>query len=153
MRRKTDQISNFLALSVLAVFGLCLLLVLLTGGRIYRDLVASGGERYEARTAAMYLTTRVRQAQQISVADFDGCQALILTEEIEGQRYQTRIYCHDGAIRELFSVENAPLSPEDGEPVLAADSLVFSLSEGNLLVCVEDTQLRFHLRTGKEIGP
>lgn len=153
MKQKTYQISHFLALTVFAVFGLCLLLVLLTGGRIYRDLVASGGARYEARTAAMYLTTRVRQAQQISVANFDGCQALVLTEEIDGQRYQTRIYCHDGTIRELFSVENAALSAEDGEPVLAADSLVFSLSEGILQVCVGDTRLRFTLRTGREIGP
>lgn len=153
MKERTLKITDFLALTVFAVFAVCLLLVLLTGARVYRNLVQTGQESYTDRTAAMYLTTRVRQSQTLTVEDFGGCQALTIREEIDGDTYLTRVYWHEGHLRELFSGENAELSPEDGEKVMEAESLNFSMEDGLLTAEVDGTRLNFRVRTGKETAP
>ena len=153
MKEKPSNLTEFLALAVFALFALCLFGVLLTGAKVYRNLVDQGSRSYADRTAAMYLSTRVRQSGGITVEEFDGCPALVSREEIDGRTYVTRVYCWDGYLRELFCAENAALSPEDGEIVLEAET--FSLKqEGNLLRIQFGTdELLFHLPTGMEVGP
>lgn len=152
MKEKALKITDFLALTVFTVFAVCLLLVLLTGAGVYRNLVQTGQEHYADRTKAMYLTTRARQSQRISVEDFGGCQALVSREEIDGETYLTRVYCYEGSLRELFSAENAALKPEDGEAVLAAQSAVFSMEDG-LLIAEIDGERLFFRTAGKEAAP
>lgn len=151
--KRTSKLTDLLALTVFAVFALCVLLVLLTGAKVYRNLVNAGGESYTARTAAQYVTTRVRQAQTVTVEDFGGCQALILPETVGEQTYITRVYCYDGYLRELYCAEEAALSPEDGEKVMEAESLDLTL-EGTLLTARIGSQtLTLYLPAGKEVAP
>ena len=138
-----------LALLVFLLFALCLLLVLLTGAGVYRGLVRRGEERYAARTTVQYIATRVRQAGDVAVEEFGGCKALVFPETIDGERYLTRVYCHEGWLMELFSTGTAELSPEDGERVLEAEDLLVQL-EGNLLtVRTGEQTLYLHLREGE----
>lgn len=152
MKEKRTKLTDLLALLVFVAFALCVLLVLLFGAKVYRGLVDRGEESFRSRTAAQYVTTRVRQAECVSVADFEGCQALVIPEKIDGATYLTRVYCYDGYIRELFCGENAALSPEDGEKVLPGESLAFSIEDGLLTVQVEGQKLLLCLR-GKEASP
>ena len=148
MKEKRSNLTEFLSLAVFALFALCLFGVLLTGAKVYRNLVDQGSESYADRTAARYLSTRVRQSRAVSVEDFQGCPALVSREEIDGRTYVTRVYCYDGYLRELFCAESADLSPEDGEKVLEAEHFSLSLEEELLTVVVDDTQLTLYLREG-----
>lgn len=150
--KRSSKITDLIALVVFAVFAVCVLLVLLTGAKVYQNLVRSGAESYTARTTVQYIATRVRQAEKVYVEEFQGCDALVLREEIDGECYVTRVYCYEGSIRELFCAENAVLSPEEGEPVLEAESLSFSLEEGLLTVQTDSRQLVLYLRAEKEVG-
>lgn len=157
MKQTSSKITDLLTLVVFAVFAVCVLSVLLTGAKVYQKFVRSGGESYAQRTAVRYVTTRVRQAQSVSVEDFGGCSALTLREQIDGEGYLTRVYCHEGYIRELFSAETADLSPEDGERILEAEGLAFSLENGLLTVEItqagEKQRLMLLLPGGKEVIP
>lgn len=153
MKEKSSKITDFLALTVFALFAVCVLLVLLTGAKVYRNLVRSGTAHYETRTSAQYIATRVRQAERVTVEDFGGCEALVTWEEIEGETYRTRVYCYDGYIRELFCAEHAALSPEDGEKILEAEHLSFSLQSNVLTVRMDSGEWKLYLRSGEEIGP
>ena len=148
MKEKPSNLTEFLALAVFALFALCLFGVLLTGARVYRNLVDQGSRSYADRTAAMYLSTRVRQSGGITVEEFDGCPALVSREEIDGRTYVTRVYCWDGYLRELFCAENAALSPEDGEIVLEAETFLAQLEQNTLLVELDGNCLTFRLREG-----
>ena len=152
MKEKRTNITDLLALTVFAVFALCVLLVLLSGAKVYRGLVQRGEEGFAARTAARYVTMRVRQAETVETGDFEGCDALIIPEEVGGTTYLTRLYVYDGCIRELYCAENAALSPVDGEKVLAADGLRFELEDGLLTVYLDDQTLYLDL-SGKEAAP
>lgn len=133
--QKNWKITDLTALLVFAIFAICVLAVLLTGADVYKRLTDRGAEEYDRRTATQYITTRVRQADasdNITVENFGGASTLVLREEINGKPYLTRVYCHEGFLRELFAAEDGDFSPEDGEKILEADALLFSL-EGSLL--------------------
>lgn len=127
--RKNDHanITDLLALAVFGIFALCVAAVLLTGVGAYKNLTDRGTDSYEQRVAARYITTRFHQAPVVQLEDFCGLRAMTVREEIGGRVYVTRVYCHEGYIRELFAAEGAEVSPADGELLLEAESLSFSM--------------------------
>ncbi len=162
MKQTTTKrsLSAFAGFAAMALFGLCVLCVVLAGAGTYRRLTARGQEAYVQRTCAQYLTTRVRQsegAHSLWVEPFGDTQALVLAQTVEEARYLTRIYCHDGWLMELFSQETMVFAPEDGEKLLPAQSLTFVLEEGILQARLTDelgqeTRLTFALRGGEGDG-
>ena len=136
MRREKDHsLNGLLALLLFGIFAACVLSVLLMGADAYQRLTERDRESYESRTVAQYIATRVRQADRsggVSVGAFGGSDALELWEPIDGEAYVTRVYCHDGWLRELFAAEEDPFAPEDGEKILPALGLELR-DEGELL--------------------
>lgn len=135
MEKKESKITGLLALVVFALFALCVLGVVLTGAKTYESVVRRGDSAFQNRTIAQYLTTRVRQsdvAGGICLEDFGGENALVLRQKIDGEAYATRIYCHGGYLRELFTAETGSFSPEDGEKLLELEFLRFAWEEEGL---------------------
>ena len=152
------NITQLLALAVFGLFALCVAAVLLLGGRTYQNLTQQAEITGSRRTAVRYLTTRFQQAPEVQIEDFCGLRALTVREEISGKIYLTRVYCHEGNIRELFSGATAQVTPADGEIVLEAESLTFS-REGELLTAEIvhsdgfSQKLLLHLPQWKEGSP
>jgi hypothetical protein len=158
---KKLNVSGLLTLLLFAVFGVCILSVLLTGADAYRRLRERDQSSYSRRTAAQYIATKVRQADgmgKVYAASFDGVRGegdtLFLEEEIDGTVYCTRIYCHEGYIRELFAEVQGEFSPEDGEKILKAEEARFALQDGLLTVELslaegEREELSLFLRSGE----
>ena len=157
-KRKTDAL---VVLLLFGVFTVCILCVLLAGADTYRALALRDEHSYDRRTAGQYLSTRVRQADrlgQVSVTDFCGAQALVFTEQIKGEEYETLVYCHDGYLRELFASAEGDFLPEDGEKVLRAQSLSLSLNRQLLTARLtgaagERQELTLYLRSAEEVAP
>ena len=157
--RKHD-LSSLLVLLLFAVFAVCILSVLLTSVDTYRRLSGRDQGSYDHRTAAQYIVTKIRQADRqgaVSVQSFEGQDALVLAEEIDGEPYLTRIYYHDGYIRELFTFADGEMLPEDGEKILeAAGFLAYAdePAEGQLSLRIQASDgtwedLTLCLRSGK----
>ena len=146
------KMTDLFALLVFVIFAVCLLGVLLGGARSYETVVRRGEESFEERTAAQYVTTRVRQAGGVAVADFSGCDALVIPEKVGEEIYLTRVYCYDGYLRELYSAEKSGLLPEDGEKLLPAEGMYLSVEGSLLRVRLGDQELLLCLR-GKETVP
>ena len=130
------NITNFIPLVVFTLLAVCVLAVLLTGAGIYNRLTDQGQVQYDRRTLSRYLTTRIRQADaagQLSLGEFGEGDAILLREELDIEVYLTRIYCHGGYLRELFTPENGSFSPEDGEKLLPAQDLQV-IRQGSLLL-------------------
>lgn len=157
--RKHD-LGGLLVLLLFAVFAVCILSVLLTSADTYRRLSGRDQGSYDRRTAAQYITTKVRQADRqgaVSVRSFDGQAALVLGEEIDGEQYETLIYYYDGYLRELFTSAGGEMLPEDGEKIMEAGSfLVYDHepAEGRLSLRIQASdgtweELTLCLRAGK----
>ena len=136
--RGKGNMAGLAALLLFGVFALCILLVLLTGADSYQRLTQRDQSAYSHRTAAQYLTTRIRQADAadtVSVGRFGDGDALFITEEIDGVGYETCVYCYDGKLHELFAFAGEKFAPEDGEVLLPMQDLKLTL-EGRMLTAV-----------------
>lgn len=159
--RGKGNMAGLAALLLFGVFAVCVVLVLLTGANAYRGLTERDQSAYSHRTAAQYLTTRVRQADragQITVGQFGGEDALLLEEEIDGILFVTRVYYYDGAIRELFSFADETFEPRDGEEILPAQGLKLEQTGPWLTASVvyedgTEQDLTLYLRSGEGALP
>ena len=153
------SISGLAALLLLGVFAVGILAVLLSGARAYQRLTERDRLAYDSRTCVQYVATKVRQAPApgaVVLSDFGDGDAMIISEEIEGARYWTQVYCYDGWLMELFCVAGGEFSPEDGEKVLPASDLKVTQQGDLLMISVTDgngehLQLRFTLRGWEEM--
>lgn len=128
-----NSISAIAALLLLAVFSIGILGVLLSGGRIYKNLAEAGKRQYDRRTCAQYISTFLAQSptpDSIHIEDFDGCQALVIRQN----GCALRTYCYDGYLMELYSLDIPGFSAGDGEKLLPLDSLRFQQNGALLTV-------------------
>lgn len=155
---RKQNISGLLVLLVFAVFMVSVMLVLLTGADIVRGLSQRDQEGYDRRTAVQYVSTRVRQGDRqgmISVAPFGDGDALVLLQEIDDVLFETKVYCYDGYLRELFTEADSGIEPEFGEQLLPMTALHMT-REGSCLRCELEFDgqasetLVLYLRSGKE---
>lgn len=153
MKENRSRITDVLGLLCLTGFALCLLLVLLTSASLYRNLVDRGETSYVRRTALQYLTTRVHQAERVTVGNLEGCEALILEETVDGEVYTTWVYCYDGWLRELCAVPGAKLPPKAGETILETEYFSLRREEHLLSVTFDGEELLLYLPTERTVGP
>ena len=121
------------SLALLAVFAVALFGCLLAGAKSYRRISRNADLAYTRRTAAAYLHTQLSRAGEVRVEPFGEGTSLCLTETVAGERYTTRIYCQGGWLMELFAREGSSFAPEDGNRVLALESLEASW-DGDMLI-------------------
>lgn len=137
--RRKRSISEPAALVLLVVFAAVILGTLLTGAGAYKRLVERGADSFDSRTCVQYLATKIRQApspDSVELSDFGDEDCLLIREQIDSDTYQTRIYCHNGWLMELFAVADGDFAPEDGEKIMPMTAL-----------CIEQTGavLRFDI--------
>ena len=145
MKENRLDITRVLALVTLTVFALCLLLVLLGGAGVYRNLVEGAEENYNRLTALHYLTTRVRQAENLEIGEFHGSDALVLQERVDGETYLTWIYCWDGWLMELYALPGGSFLPADGQQVLQVQHMACTLEEDLLKLELDQGELLLYL--------
>ena len=134
---KKRNLSGVLVLLVFAVFMVSVLLVLLSGADTVQRLSERDQKTYHHRTAVQYISTRIRQADSrgaVKTEIFDNLSSLVLTEYIDSEPYETRIYCCDGYLREMFCSAGAALPPEFGEKILPMDGFAAAKESDTLKI-------------------
>ena len=132
---KKSNLTGVLVLLVFAVFMVSVLLVLLSGADIVEKLTRRDQRTYHHRTAVQYITTRIRQADEqdaVFAETTEDTDTLVLRETIDNYVYETRIYCCNGYLREMFCEAGAGLPPEFGEEILPMEDFSV-ICEDNLV--------------------
>jgi len=138
MNRKTHgrSIDTVFVLVVFSIFAISVLMVLMLGASIYRNINEISTERQSEHTALAYIWTKTRNfdhAESITVGEFNGVSALIINEQINGTQFRTVIYNHNGWLLELFSDANLEFSLEDGVRVVKVNNLSFETLDYELI--------------------
>lgn len=127
IRVKSSHTIDFLfPMTLLLLFAVSAMIVLLLAANIYRSSVEDGAKSDTARTAAAYISEKIRQYDEsgaVSLTEFDGCEALQLVRQVGERRYCTYIYAYDGALRELLVTEGYEASASDGAEILDVASV------------------------------
>ena len=141
------SIDTIFVLIVFSIFAFSVLMVLMLGANIYRNINdLSRYEQYE-HTALSYVWTKTKNfddADSISVGSFNGVTALFIDETIGGTEFRTVIYHYDGWLFELFSEASLNFSIEDGIRIIKTEELFFE-EIGNGLIKVTTGRMQLLL--------
>ena len=137
-----SKVDTVFVLIIFSVFALSVLMVLMLGARVYKNMTDITSENQEERTLLSYIWTKVKNGDKsgsISVGDFYGLTTLCFDEDFGGTPYRTAIYQYDGWLYELFcetemlSDPSGGFLPEDGVQVMRIDELVFENAEYGMI--------------------
>ena len=123
-----NKVDTVFVLIIFSIFALSVLMVLMLGAGIYKNMTDITGDGLNDRTLLSYIWTKIKNSDRegsVNVGEFNGISALFFDEEISGARYRTIIYQYDGWVRELFSEIGLDFLPEDGLRVMRIDDLKF----------------------------
>ena len=140
---KNGSLSGLVALLTFVLFAISILFVLLNGAGVYRRLTQRDQYSYDSRTCAQYVATKMRQAPSsaaISTDTFGTVDSLLISQDIEGLEFVTRIYCYENWLMEIFTLADGDFFPEDGEKILPLSSLSVSQDGSVFSFILTDTE-------------
>lgn len=111
-------------LALFGVFAVSALVLVTIGAGVYQNTVQDMGSNFDSRTAMAYLTEKIRQndsTQSVSIGSLENTDALLLSQDIDGETYITYLYYHDGSLKELFIKEGTDLV---GNPLSAGQAVM-----------------------------
>lgn len=133
--RKRHMIDLLFPIALFFIFTLSALMVVLLAARIYQSSVENSSRNDTARTALSYISEKMHQNDMdgsVSLGTFDGCDALILKQDYNGDSYTTYIYAHDNALKELFIKDGANADASNGKKILDIESFFMTQVNENL---------------------
>ena len=142
---KGRSIDTIFVLIIFSTFAFSILMVLMLGAGIYRNVNDISREGQYEHTALAYVWTKTKNfddAESIRVGDFNGQPALYIVETLHDLEFNTVIYHYDGWVIELFSEATLAFTPGDGVRIVMIDDIHFEEDNNGLIkVTVGDKSL------------
>ena len=137
-------IETAIVMMLLLLFSLGIFLLAATTSTTYESLVEDKTETEELRIASSYIVTKLRQNDRsdsvtVDYKTLEFSEALVISETITDEIYETWIYLDQGTLRELTLLKDEPLNLDMSFEIAKVDtlkmnvdkkSIVFSLSKG-----------------------
>ena len=104
MKRSRHATDLIFVLSLFCLFTVLSLFVVIQGADVYQGISREMSANYSARGTVAYLTEKVRQNDRengVAVKEIGGEPALVFSEEIGGEVYETWSYLYGGSLREM----------------------------------------------------
>jgi hypothetical protein len=130
------KIDTVFVLLIFCVFAVSMLVVLMLGGSIYKNMTDISKDGYNERTTLSYIWSKAKNLDNeghISVSYFSDSSALSFQEIFGDTTYETLIYLHDGWVRELFYETGFEFYPEHGTPIIETNLLYFEEISNGLI--------------------
>ena len=126
---KKDRSFLFSAISMVALillFGITTIILSDATSKSYLALNESRSNMSDSRIATGYISTKIRLADRagaVEIKQFEGGDAIVLSEEISGEIYDTWIYAYKGYLTETLIGRQNSFSPEFGFPIVKIKEL------------------------------
>ena len=130
------KIDTVFVLIIFCIFALSVLMVLMLGATIYKNMTEITRDGQDERLLMSYIWTKVKntdEAGNVYIGEHSGLAALCLDEEHGGTLYRTVVYHYDGWVYELFCEVGLEFSPESGTKMIKIDDMEFSEREHGLI--------------------
>lgn len=123
-------------LSLFCVFAVMALFVVVLGANVYKSINSNMTSNYNSRTSVAYITEKVHQSDtpgSVKISELSGSDALVLTQELEGQTYETWIYIYEGQLSEVLVKQGRDPSPSAGQTIMELAALDLEDSSTGLI--------------------
>lgn len=133
--REKGLVHTVCVLAVICMFGISAMMLGSVGASVYKNIAERNLNSFELRTSLSYVKTKINQydeAGKVAIEERDGIKMLILSEEVEGEIFDTAVYFNKGKLYEITGGQGMKFKPDDGFAILSVDS--FEITENNGLV-------------------
>ena len=141
-----------LVTALILLFGITTFTLVTAGGDAYRKILDKRDSDITLRTALSYLTTQLRQHDRegdVSIVEGDVGDLIVLKWDENGYEYETRVYWHDGWLKEETTIPELPQDPENATNITRLSSFSCLPVQGTSAVLLsvaigegEETQTR-----------
>lgn len=131
------------------------LMIIWLGKDIYTSINHDRQANYERRVSLSYVANKIRQNDKsgmVRIESLNGEKTIVITEDYDGELYETWIYFYDNAIYEMFTDAGTEFNLEDGMKVVETKG--FKIEEINddlykftALDSTEKTELILYLQS------
>ena len=131
-----SAISGLFVFLLIGLFAIASITLVLTGIKAYRGVTDSASMTAEQHLSLSYVGNKIRsfdEADSVTLEKRDGFDMLCLKEHLDGEVYETRIYYHDGILKEQFVDGESEFDPELGEELTELNGIKFEKVSPNLL--------------------
>ncbi len=133
---KSLTVDMIFVLALFSVYTLSSLFLAVIGADVYRNNADFSESNYNVRTSVLYLTEKVRQSEnvdRVSIGTVNGLDALVLSQVIGEDVYNTWIYTEEGYLCEVLTGEGMEIVPGIGQKIMPINSMSFDLDDKGLL--------------------
>lgn len=133
IKREKGLVHTVCVLAVICMFGISAMMLGSVGASVYKNIAERNLDSFELRTSLSYVKTKINQYDEIgkiAVEERDGVKMLILSEEVEGEIYDTSVYFNKGKLYEITGERGMKFKPDDGFAILSVDSFEITEKDG-----------------------
>ena len=135
MSRRGRVIQTTCIIILLFSLGVSTCILIRAGYESFSRMNEFQDECLNTRVAMNYLSMHIRRSDardSVRIDDSPLGTCLVLSEDIEGETYETRIYLHDGYLYESFVPAESPFDEEYGFEIIQLDSFAIK-RESNVI--------------------
>ncbi len=133
---KRPLADTFMVFTLFFAYTLSSLLLAIIGANVYSNTVEISQANYDVRTSALYLTQKIRQSEQlnsVAIDEFNGVDALVITERYGEYTFNTWVYIENGFLCEAVLSEGVELIPNMGQNIMPLSEMFFELDDSGIL--------------------
>ena len=156
---KRHMLEIFVLLALFGAYAVSATLLSAIGASVYQAESANIENNYDMRTGALYISEKVRQNDSIDSIRTDlvsGSDALVLTENKSGRRYEIWIYVYEGFLREILVPPESQFRLSAGQIIMPLKRIDAEINEAMLNITLtmpnsEIAVLRLFNRSAREV--
>lgn len=117
---------------LLALFGITTYTLVAVGANNYEKMLLEREDHARMRVALSYISTRVRQGDAenaLRIASIESGSALVISQEEDGEVYETWIYMRGNELCELYIPKEAGFSSASGIPLVPIGGMEVSMAD------------------------
>ena len=124
MGKKKHAVNMMFTILLLGLFALTSIFVAMMGVKVYANSADKMHANFDTRTSIVYLSEKIRTCagDDFDVRELDGSTALVLSEEVEGNIYESWIFVSDDQLCEATIIKGDTIIPGAAQHIMPLKS-------------------------------
>ena len=136
--KKKHSVNMMFTVMLLCIFALAAIFVAVLGAKVYANSAEKLQANFDTRTSIVYLSEKMRTCpgDAFEVRDIEGSGAIVLSQRIGEDIYESWIYVKDESLCEaVVSAGDIP-SPAGGQKIMPLKAMSAEIGDGGIWITV-----------------
>ena len=138
MGKKKHSVNMLFTILLLGIFAMAAIFVAVMGARVYANSADKMQANFDTRTSIVYLSEKIRTnpGDNYDVRDLNGINALVLTQEIGGQAYESWIFIFNDKLCEITVKAGDVVVPNVAQQIMDLRFFSAEIKDGGIELSV-----------------